>query len=189
MDVYSGYNQIMIHEDDKAKTSFIIEISTYCYKIMPFGLTIARATYQRHINKIFKEQISKTMELLVDGAPNHKGARAGVVIATPNGTLLEQDITLGFPASNNEVEYEALLARLRLTKEPSIKKLAIYSDSQLIRNQASCEYMAKQLRMIQYLEKFQTLLKEFPTFIIKQVPQIENTHADALASLGSALDT
>ena len=66
MDVYSGYNQIMIHEDDKVKTSFIIEISTYCYKIMPFGLTIARATYQRLINKIFKEQISKTMEVYVD---------------------------------------------------------------------------------------------------------------------------
>ncbi|KAI5311806.1 hypothetical protein L3X38_040979 [Prunus dulcis] len=348
MDAYSGYNQIMMHEDDKAKTSFIIERGTYCYKVMPFRLKNARATYQRLVNKIFKEQIGKTMEvyvddmlvkapervdhiknlaeafsllrkynmklnpskctfgvssgrflgylvtqrgieahpnqikailnmkspattreiqsligraaalnrfrekmeklifslvvsarklrpyyqahriivmtefplrsilhspdasqrlmkwaielsqydllyqpktaikaqaladfvveftptaeeekmvtkskekaddtspidsnlsndmwqLHVDGASNHKGAGAGIVIITPGGTLLEQAIALGFSASNNEAEYEALLAGLRLAKELTIKRLAIYSDSQLITNQASGEYMA-----------------------------------------------
>ncbi|KAI5316374.1 hypothetical protein L3X38_036081 [Prunus dulcis] len=128
-------------------------------------------------------------QLHVDGASNHKGARAGVVIITPDGTLLEQAITLGFSASNNEAEYGALLAGLRLAKELTIKRLAIYSDSQLITNQASSEYMAKHPRMIQYLDKVQGLLKEFPTFTIQQVPRAKNTHADALASLGSALDT
>ncbi|CAL8152777.1 unnamed protein product [Prunus armeniaca] len=66
MDAYSGYNQIMMHEDDKAKTSFIIERGTHCYKVMPFGLKNAGATYQRLVNKIFKEQIGKTMEVYVD---------------------------------------------------------------------------------------------------------------------------
>ncbi|BFG33729.1 hypothetical protein CerSpe_200030 [Prunus speciosa] len=128
-------------------------------------------------------------QLRVDGASNQKGAGAGVVIITPDGTLLEQAIRLGFPASNNEAEYEALLAGLRLAKELAIKRLAIYSDSQLITNQASGEYMAKHPRMILYLDKVQELLKAFPTFTIQQVPQAENAHADALASLGSVLDT
>ncbi|CAL2275622.1 unnamed protein product [Prunus armeniaca] len=128
-------------------------------------------------------------QLHVDEASNHKGAGAGVVIITPDGTLLEQAITLGFSASNNEAEYEALLAGLHLAKELSIKKLAIYLDSQLIMNQASGKYMAKHPRMVQYLDKVQGLLKEFHTFTIQQVPRAENTHADALASLGSALDT
>ncbi|CAL8133852.1 unnamed protein product [Prunus armeniaca] len=66
MDAYSGYNQIMIHEDDKVKTSFIIERDTYCYKVMPFVLKNAGATYQRLVNKIFKEKIGKTMEVYVD---------------------------------------------------------------------------------------------------------------------------
>ncbi|CAL8117146.1 unnamed protein product [Prunus armeniaca] len=66
MDAYSGYNQIMMHEDDKAKTLFIIERGTYCYKVMPFGLKNAGATYQRLVNKIFKEQIGKTIEVYVD---------------------------------------------------------------------------------------------------------------------------
>ncbi|CAL8135806.1 unnamed protein product [Prunus armeniaca] len=80
-------------------------------------------------------------------------------------------------------------SRLRLAKELSIKRLAIYLDSQLIMNQASGEYMAKHLRMVQYLDKVQGFLKEFPIFTIQQVLQAENTYADALASLGSALDT
>ncbi|CAL2226479.1 unnamed protein product [Prunus armeniaca] len=66
MDAYSGYNQIMMYDDDKAKTSFIIERGTYCYKVMPFGLKNAGATYQRLVNKIFKEQIGRTMEVYVD---------------------------------------------------------------------------------------------------------------------------
>ncbi|XP_020415572.1 uncharacterized protein LOC109948075 [Prunus persica] len=128
-------------------------------------------------------------QLRVDGASNQKGAEAGVVLTTLDGTLLEQAITLGFPASNNEAEYEALLSGLRLAKELIIKKLAIYSDSQLITNQASGEYMAKHPRMILYLDKVQELLKVFPTFTIQQVPRAENAHVDALASLGSVLDT
>ncbi|KAI5313614.1 hypothetical protein L3X38_042790 [Prunus dulcis] len=49
--------------------------------------------------------------------------------------------------------------------------------------------MAKHPRMILYLDKVQELLKAFRTFTIQQVPRAENAHADALASLGSALDT
>lgn len=78
-------------------------------------------------------------QLHVDIASDHKGDGAGVVIITLDGTLLEQVITLGFPASNNEVEYQTLLAGLRLAKE--LSRLAIYSNSQLITNQASREYM------------------------------------------------
>ena len=49
----------------------------------------------------------------VDGASSAKGARAGIVIITPKGILLEYSFRLGFNASNNEAEYEALLAGLR----------------------------------------------------------------------------
>ncbi|XP_013639584.1 PREDICTED: uncharacterized protein LOC106344824 [Brassica oleracea var. oleracea] len=38
MDAFSGYNQIMMHTDDREKTAFITDSGTYCYKIMPFGL-------------------------------------------------------------------------------------------------------------------------------------------------------
>lgn len=63
IDAYSSYNQILMHKDDKPKTFFIIERGTYYYKVMPFGLKNAGAIYQRVVNKIFKEQISKTMKV------------------------------------------------------------------------------------------------------------------------------
>ncbi|KAI5335029.1 hypothetical protein L3X38_025162 [Prunus dulcis] len=71
----SSYNQIKMYDDDMAKTSFIIERETYCCKGMPFGLTNAGAIYQRFVNKIFKEQIGRTMEVYINDmlikAPTH----------------------------------------------------------------------------------------------------------------------
>ncbi|KAK0583839.1 hypothetical protein LWI29_003744 [Acer saccharum] len=66
MDAFSGYNQITMHHSDQEKTSFISNQGLYCYKMMPFGLKNARATYQRLVNKLFKEQIGHTMEVYVD---------------------------------------------------------------------------------------------------------------------------
>ncbi|KAI5352565.1 hypothetical protein L3X38_005456 [Prunus dulcis] len=51
-------------------------------------------------------------QLRIDRGSNHKGARAVVIIITLDGTLLEQVMMMGFLASNNEAEYEALLAGL-----------------------------------------------------------------------------
>ncbi|KAI5323990.1 hypothetical protein L3X38_033063 [Prunus dulcis] len=93
--------------------------------------------------------------LQVDRASNHKGAGAGIVIITPNGTLLEQAIKLSFPTSNNKAKYKALLAGLRTANKLSIKRLAIYSDSQKITNQASWEYRAKhqELLKVEHLDQ------------------------------------
>ncbi|XP_013733114.1 uncharacterized protein LOC106436704 [Brassica napus] len=66
MDAFSGYNQIMIHPDDREKTAFITDRGTYCYKVMPFGLKNAGATYQRLVNKMFADKLGVTMEVYID---------------------------------------------------------------------------------------------------------------------------
>ncbi|CAL2237942.1 unnamed protein product [Prunus armeniaca] len=66
MDAYSGYNQIFMHPKDQAHTSFITDRGLYCYKVMPFGLKNAGATYQRLVNAIFAPLIGNTMEVYVD---------------------------------------------------------------------------------------------------------------------------
>ena len=53
MDAFSGYNQISMDLDDQEKTSFITGQGTYCYRVMPFGLKNAGATYQRLVNRMF----------------------------------------------------------------------------------------------------------------------------------------
>ena len=53
MDAFSGYNQIKMEEKDQEKTSFVTSQGLFCYKVMPFGLKNAGATYQRLMNKMF----------------------------------------------------------------------------------------------------------------------------------------
>ena len=66
MDVFSGYNQISMDPDDQEKTSFVTGQGTYCYRVMPFGLKNAGATYQKLVNRMFQKQIGTTMEVYVD---------------------------------------------------------------------------------------------------------------------------
>ena len=66
MEVFSGYNQIIMDEEDQEKTAFITSQGLYCYKVMPFGLKNAEATYQRLVNKMFNRQIGRNMEVYVD---------------------------------------------------------------------------------------------------------------------------
>ena len=53
MDAFSGYNQIRMHEADQEKTSFVTSQGLFCYKVMPFGLKNAGATYQRLMKTMF----------------------------------------------------------------------------------------------------------------------------------------
>ena len=66
MDAFSGYNQIKMNEEDQEKTACITSQGLYCYKVMPFGLKNAGATYQRLVNKMFNKQIGRNMEVYVD---------------------------------------------------------------------------------------------------------------------------
>nr|KYP73527.1 Transposon Ty3-I Gag-Pol polyprotein [Cajanus cajan] len=66
LDAYSEYNQIMMYPPDEVHTSFITDHAKYCYRVMPFGLKNARATYQRMMDKVFHQQIRRNMEVYVD---------------------------------------------------------------------------------------------------------------------------
>lgn len=66
MDTFSGYNQIRMHETDQEKTSFVTSQGLFCYKVMPFGLKNAGATYQRLMNKMFAQQIGRNVQVYVE---------------------------------------------------------------------------------------------------------------------------
>ena len=66
MDGFSGYNQILMAPDDMEKISFITEWGTYCYRVMPFGLKNAKATYQRAATTLFHDMMHKDVGVYVD---------------------------------------------------------------------------------------------------------------------------
>ncbi|RDX75239.1 hypothetical protein CR513_44905, partial [Mucuna pruriens] len=66
MDAYSRYNQIRMHPHDEAKTTFIRDTGTFYYKVMSFSLKNAVATYQRLMDRIFKDVMGHDMEAYID---------------------------------------------------------------------------------------------------------------------------
>ena len=66
MDAFSGYNQIKMEESDQEKASFVTSQGLFYYKLMPFGLKNAGATYQRLMNKMFAHQIGRNIQVYVD---------------------------------------------------------------------------------------------------------------------------
>ena len=66
MDGFSGYNQIKMAEEDKAKTILTTHWGTYAYDIMPFELKNVGATYQRAMVTLFHDMMHKEIELYVD---------------------------------------------------------------------------------------------------------------------------
>ena len=68
----------------------------------------------------------------IDGSSAQKRWRVGVVIITPDGEILKYGVRLKFPATNNEVEYEGVLTRLRLGRTLGVKNLLVQNDSKLV---------------------------------------------------------
>jgi len=75
LDAYSGYNQIPMAASDMSKTTFITDDINYFYKVMPFGLKNAGATYQRLMDKVFSHLMGQCVEVYVDDmvvkSPSH----------------------------------------------------------------------------------------------------------------------
>ena len=79
--------------------------------------------------------------LSVDGAANSQGSGAGLIL-TSDGIDVEYAIRFGFQASNNEAEYEAVIAELHLAHSMEADQLEICSDSQLVVKKIEDSYKA-----------------------------------------------
>jgi len=66
LDAFSGYNQIKMHPVDEEKTASMTERSCYCYKVMPFGLKNAGATYHRLMDKVLAPMLGRNVQACVD---------------------------------------------------------------------------------------------------------------------------
>ena len=94
-------------------------------------------------------------EVYIDGAFNRKGAGIGSVLITPEKLIMEKSLQLDFLATNNEVEYEALLAGVAMVRQLGGDVVELYSDSRMVVGQVNGEFEAQDERMQGYLAKEQ----------------------------------
>ncbi|GJZ14791.1 reverse transcriptase domain-containing protein [Tanacetum coccineum] len=131
------------------------------------------------------EELPEPWTLFTDGSSCIDGSGAGLILTNPEGVEFTYAMRFRFEATNNEAEYEALIASLQIAEQMGVKNLQANVDSRLVANQVNDSYVAKDSGMVQYLEKVKKLTSNFKEFSIKQVPRSENKKADALSNITS----
>ena len=66
LDAFQGYHQIPLVLGDQEKIAFVTPIGNYHYKVMSFGFKNTGSIYQRMMTRIFKLQLSKSIEVYID---------------------------------------------------------------------------------------------------------------------------
>ena len=102
---------------------------------------------------------------------------AGIVLHTPEGDKIKCMIHLDFPTTNNEAEYEALVASLDLAKAAGAENMVVYCDSQVVTSQINGDYECKKERMNKYLEVVKGRIGSIQIRFVP-IPREENECAD-----------
>src|SRR3954466_7266822 len=121
-----------------------------------------------------------------DGSKMRTGLGAGVVLTSPKGDMLKYALQIHFAASNNVSEYEALVHGLRLAKELGIRRILCYGDSDLVVQQSSGDWDAKDANMASYRFLVQQLRGSFERCEFLHVPRHDNNQPDTWARIGSS---
>ena len=98
-----------------------------------------------------------------------------MILTSPNGIDVEYALRVGFQASNNEAEYEAVITGLNLAHSMEADQLEVCNDSQLVVKQIEYSYEARGEKMILYLKKVSELLKKFVRVQVRHVLRVENS--------------
>ena len=112
----------------------------------------------------------KLWSIHTDRSSNQRSGGAGVVIQTPEGDKIECMTGLDFPTTNNEAEYEALVASLDLARATGAKNMIMHCDSQVITSQINGDYECRKERMKNYLEEVKSRISGLKVKFI-QIPR------------------
>ena len=93
-------------------------------------------------------------------------------------------IRLDIPTTNNEIEYEVLVAGLDLARAAGAKSMVVHCDSQVVTNQVNGGYECKNERMKRHLEEVKNRISNIEVRFV-QIPREENECADRLAKAAS----
>ncbi|XP_071714772.1 uncharacterized protein [Rutidosis leptorrhynchoides] len=118
-------------------------------------------------------------------AESSEDVSAGLVLASPKGEEHTYALRFNFDVTNNEAEYEVLLAGLNIAHKMNVTKLRAFTDSQLVENQFSGSFDAHDPSIQKYLMLLQKSAVRFEHFELAQVPRSQNKKADALSKVAA----
>ena len=98
----------------------------------------------------YKDQV---WQLSVDGSSGEQGARAGIVLEGLERDEISYTVRLEFTATNNQAEYETLIAGLELAKAVKADRVKVQTDSKLVAKHVSEKFQPRDGKMEQYLKK------------------------------------
>ncbi|GKD46008.1 reverse transcriptase domain-containing protein [Tanacetum coccineum] len=134
-------------------------------------------TKHLEVCSLTNDENSKELTLFTDGASNLKGAGVGLVLIDPAGTEYTYVIRLKFTSTNSEVEYEALLASLRIAGKMKVLALKVKVDSKLVACQLNGKFVVSSDGMAKYLAKAKELSALFKKFSIGNVLNTKSVEA------------
>ncbi|XP_075521096.1 uncharacterized protein LOC142554295 [Primulina tabacum] len=126
-------------------------------------------------------------QALADFLAETDGSGVGVVLISPAGEEVKLSVRLDFRASNNEAEYEAVLAGLRAAINVGATWVLIFSDSQLVAQQMKGMYDVKDEKLIEYAREVNRIREKFTEITFEQIPRKENEKADTLAKMAGTM--
>ncbi|XP_048492615.1 uncharacterized protein LOC125493374 [Beta vulgaris subsp. vulgaris] len=126
--------------------------------------------------------------LMVDGSSTANGCGAGIIFQSLERDKFEYAIKFQFQASNNEAEYEALLAGIKMCKAAGALEIEAKTKSLLVVSQVNGDFECKEASMSKYMKLIQEEIKTLKRFVLDQVPRSENHQADALSKLPSSAE-
>jgi ribonuclease HI len=133
------------------------------------------------------DELSKnsTWVIYVDGSSAGGCSGAGVVLTGLGGERFNYAIKLDFNTTNNEAEYEAVMAGLSVALSMGIANLEVRSDSQVIVRQVIGGFDVQEDRMTKYLDKVRQFQSHFDRIVLTKIPREQNSKANTLPRAGS----
>ncbi|XP_075478766.1 uncharacterized protein LOC142519612 [Primulina tabacum] len=139
----SPLGRIMTHVEVSGRmVKWTVELGEYDIEYKPRVAIKAQALADFLIEMIQPGE-EEVWRIFVDGASNLSGCGVGVVLIAPSGEKIKLALRIDSRVTNNEAEYEAVVAGLQAAREVGASRVIIYSDSQLVTQQVKGVYEAK----------------------------------------------
>ena len=105
--------------------------------------------------------------MYVDGTANQRGSGVEIVVVSPEKTIIEKSLRLGFSTTNNEAKYETLLVGMAMIQKMEGRTGEIFSYSRLVVDQVKREFEARDVRIQDYLSQVRHLQSGFESFSLQ----------------------